>query len=207
MEDLLASIRRAIRDEDQASVRGEGRPVPAPARVERQESRLPGMATPVQSAADDIKLLRDKINSELARADAPQRPAAGAPKPFSSLFRAPQPVAQPAPFRQPQTVRAAAPVLRPRVTEVSDYAPVAPAAPAAVRDPGLVSPRTAQAASSAFGRLSEAAVSRDPVESGFEQMTREMLQPMLRHWLDTHLPSIVERLVREEIERVARRGR
>ena len=38
-------------------------------------------------------------------------------------------------------------------------------------------------------------------------MTREMLQPMLRHWLDTHLPNIVERLVREEIERVARRGR
>jgi len=30
---------------------------------------------------------------------------------------------------------------------------------------------------------------------------------MLKQWLDEHLPSMVERLVREEIERVARRGR
>ncbi|MDP4822440.1 MAG: DUF2497 domain-containing protein, partial [Aestuariivirgaceae bacterium] len=178
-------------------------------RAERQESRLPGMATPVQSAADDIKLLRDKINSELARAEMPPRaaaPAAAAPKSFSSLFRAPQPVARPAPLRQPQAVRAApAPEslrLRPRVAEVTEYAPVEPAP-----DRGLLSPQSANAAASAFGRLSESSLSRDAVESSFEQMTREMLQPMLRHWLDTHLPSIVERLVREEIERVARRGR
>jgi cell pole-organizing protein PopZ len=29
---------------------------------------------------------------------------------------------------------------------------------------------------------------------------------MLKQWLDENLPSLVERLVREEIERVARRG-
>jgi cell pole-organizing protein PopZ len=37
-----------------------------------------------------------------------------------------------------------------------------------------------------------------------EQMTREMLRPMLKTWLDDNLPTIVERLVRSEIERVAR---
>ncbi|MBT9370370.1 DUF2497 domain-containing protein [Rhizobium sp. CSW-27] len=37
-----------------------------------------------------------------------------------------------------------------------------------------------------------------------EDMAREMLQPMLREWLDDNLPTLVERLVREEIERVAR---
>ncbi|TRL38474.1 PopZ family protein [Rhizobium straminoryzae] len=37
-----------------------------------------------------------------------------------------------------------------------------------------------------------------------EDMAREMLQPMLRDWLDDNLPTLVERLVREEIERVAR---
>ena len=32
---------------------------------------------------------------------------------------------------------------------------------------------------------------------------REMLQPMLRVWLDDNLPGMVERLIRTEIERVA----
>ena len=35
-------------------------------------------------------------------------------------------------------------------------------------------------------------------------LTREMLRPMLKAWLDDNLPGIVERLVAAEIERVAR---
>ena len=35
-------------------------------------------------------------------------------------------------------------------------------------------------------------------------LTREMLRPMLKTWLDDNLPGIVERLVSAEIERVAR---
>ena len=34
-------------------------------------------------------------------------------------------------------------------------------------------------------------------------MVRNMLRPMLQTWLDEHLPGIVEKLVREEIARVA----
>lgn len=205
MEDLLASIRRAIRDEDQASARASN---PAPVRTERAEARLPGTPAPVLSPADDIKLLRDKINMELARAEPRKPPAApaAAAKPFTSLFRAPQPVAQPRPAAPPPV--AAEPAaeslrLRPRLPEVSEFAPVAPPAPAA-HEAGLLSPRVAESTAAAFGRLSS---SLNASDHGIEQMTREMLQPMLRHWLDTHLPNIVERLVREEIERVARRGR
>ena len=40
-----------------------------------------------------------------------------------------------------------------------------------------------------------------------ENMTREILRPMLKAWLDENLPSLVERLVRAEIQRVARGGR
>ena len=40
-----------------------------------------------------------------------------------------------------------------------------------------------------------------------EGLMREMLCPVLRTWLDDNLPTIVERLVRSEIERVARRDR
>jgi cell pole-organizing protein PopZ len=35
-------------------------------------------------------------------------------------------------------------------------------------------------------------------------MTEDMLRPLLQDWLDNNLPTLVERLVREEIERVAR---
>ena len=38
-------------------------------------------------------------------------------------------------------------------------------------------------------------------------MMREMLRPMLKSWLDDNLPSLVERLVRAEIQRVARGAR
>ncbi|HXZ01218.1 MAG TPA: DUF2497 domain-containing protein [Stellaceae bacterium] len=37
-----------------------------------------------------------------------------------------------------------------------------------------------------------------------EDLVRELLRPMLRDWLDAHLPSLVERLVREEIQRMSR---
>ena len=39
------------------------------------------------------------------------------------------------------------------------------------------------------------------------QMTEEMVRPMLQDWLDNNLPTLVERLVREEIERVSRGSR
>ncbi|MEJ1978939.1 MAG: DUF2497 domain-containing protein [Acetobacteraceae bacterium] len=35
-----------------------------------------------------------------------------------------------------------------------------------------------------------------------EDLVREEIRPLLKGWLDTHLPPLVERLVRAEIERV-----
>jgi len=43
---------------------------------------------------------------------------------------------------------------------------------------------------------------RDP--EMIERVAREMLRPMLKSWLDDNLPIVVERLVRAEIERIAR---
>ena len=37
-----------------------------------------------------------------------------------------------------------------------------------------------------------------------EDLVKEMLRPMLKAWLDDNLPSMVERIVRAEIERVSR---
>ena len=58
---------------------------------------------------------------------------------------------------------------------------------------------------SAFQALS-ASVQLASAES-IDRHVREMLRPMLKQWLDDNLPVMVERMVRAEIERVARGGR
>jgi uncharacterized protein len=59
----------------------------------------------------------------------------------------------------------------------------------------------------AFRQLSDALLARASGDRSLEEMTRDMLRTMLKQWLDANLPTIVEDMVREEIQRVARRGR
>lgn len=66
----------------------------------------------------------------------------------------------------------------------------------------LMSPATDAMVGSAFGRLANAILSNEA--RTVEDLIKEMLRPMLREWIDDNLPQVVERLVREEIERVAR---
>jgi cell pole-organizing protein PopZ len=66
----------------------------------------------------------------------------------------------------------------------------------------LLSPETDKAVTLSFGALSANLAMRSAELA--EGMVREMLRPMLKQWLDENLPSIVERLVQAEIERVAR---
>jgi uncharacterized protein len=70
----------------------------------------------------------------------------------------------------------------------------------------LLSLQAASAANSAFTRLNDAAAPRLPRDRPLDEMTRDCLRPLLKAWLDENLPGMVERLVREEIARVARRG-
>lgn len=73
--------------------------------------------------------------------------------------------------------------------------------------PPLVSPQTEAHAETAFRQLSDAILARATGDKSLEDMTRDMLKGMLKQWLDANLPAIVEDMVREEIQRVARRGR
>lgn len=66
----------------------------------------------------------------------------------------------------------------------------------------ILSEHTGRQVAAAFGELSDAFASRS--KKTFDEMAEEMLRPMLQDWLDNNLPTLVERLVREEIERVAR---
>lgn len=62
---------------------------------------------------------------------------------------------------------------------------------------------------SALQTLSEPGVAPQIVRSGetsLEGMTRDLLRPMLKDWLDTHLPPIVEAMVEREIMRITKKG-
>ena len=62
---------------------------------------------------------------------------------------------------------------------------------------------------SALQTLSEPGVAPQIVRSGetsLEGLTRELLRPMLKDWLDTHLPPIVEAMVEREIMRITKKG-
>jgi len=79
----------------------------------------------------------------------------------------------------------------------------APAEP----DRSLVAPAVAAAAAASVGTLLQAVAANrlSAVTRGgpsIEDVVRAELRPMLKDWLDAHLPSLVERLVRIEIERV-----
>ena len=43
-------------------------------------------------------------------------------------------------------------------------------------------------------------------ETSLEGLTRELLRPMLKNWLDTNLPVLVEAMVAKEIERITKKG-
>ena len=43
-------------------------------------------------------------------------------------------------------------------------------------------------------------------ETSLEGLTRDLLRPMLKDWLDSHLPALVEAMVAREIERITKKG-
>lgn len=69
----------------------------------------------------------------------------------------------------------------------------------------ILSQATDAAVGSAFGNLSNVLLSNNA--RTLDDLVKEILRPMLKAWLDENLPEMVERLVREEIERVSRNRR
>ena len=82
----------------------------------------------------------------------------------------------------------------------------------AAASPGCIaSPETATAAAGSVTNLVRALTSDRgaQVSSGgptIADLVREEMRPMLKAWLDSNLPPLVERLVRAEIERVISRA-
>jgi uncharacterized protein len=108
------------------------------------------------------------------------------------------------------------------IVEEEQNAAEGPTTGAAPAEPGsaltnagnrLVSEAAAAASLAALSQLhqfeprNEQRVSDIPMGEGqrtIEDMVREMLRPLLKEWLDSNLPHIVERVVQEEVSRLVR---
>ena len=92
------------------------------------------------------------------------------------------------------------PAASPHVVPEPEYVPEPPPVSA---NEGLVGAIAASAAASAFGQLS-AAIQMPADGRTLEDVVRELLRPLLKQWLDSNLPQIVQATVDREVERIAR---
>jgi len=212
MEEILASIRRIIAEDDaDKSLQRSAEP----ARFERA----------ADTAASSSENARDNGETPSAPSDvappheprlSPTDAPAGAPKASrsSTILDLTQSMVSPAEHStEPASGSSRTPEAssRPDPFEAHDAkfddagAPESPAGVAqfAGEQPGgLISSATSAAVDSAFNALAETVLVQNA--RSLEDLVREMLRPMLKVWLDDNLPGLVERLVRAEIERVSR---
>ncbi|CAM5767537.1 PopZ family protein [Bosea minatitlanensis] len=184
MEEILASIRRIISD-DEAKPAGAA---PAPAAPE-----------PEPAVIDDDVLDLGTEAAFVAAPPAEPETAAAADQPEVEAdldFRETEAFGPPAPAAEAAPAEAA---------PIAAAAPRPEPAPQAVDMASLLSDQASSAVTSAFGQLANTVLSNNA--RTLEDLVKDMLKPMLKTWLDDNLPSMVERLVRAEIERVARGGR
>lgn len=198
MEEILASIRRIISEDDAPAETAEAAAPqpdtdPEPDSIEAEVSpalmdETPSMEEPA-SSEEDVLELTDTYEAPAAESigDLDVSPAAEDVDPFpveavsESVFAA-----------QPE---------HPADTTSFD-------APKAY-DP-LVGDSAAASAASAFAGLASSLRKPEPMETStpsgptLDELARALLRPMLKDWLDANLPGIVEAQVRKEVERIAR---
>jgi hypothetical protein len=189
MEEILASIRRIISEDD------------TPAAPEAKAAE-PAPAAPVHAHVEESPALMDQTPSfedeeedeEVLELTQRYEEAVPFPRPVETVgdieaaprgFEAP---AWPEPEPEPIAPRHEAPAFHHDEDEET-----------------LVSERAADTAASAFAGLAQSLMMPKEGRS-LEDLVKELMKPMLKEWLDQNLPSIVEAQVRSEVERIARRG-
>ena len=179
MEEILASIRRIISEDEVPAEEGvgeaepEGEPEPEPdyepmeEAFDEPEPEPEPAPAPVLDDEDDILDLTEP-------------------------YKAPAP--EPAPVFQSDDLEAYAPPPPPRAAP----------APMPVMEEAIVSHVAEVAAASAFGHLAQT-IAMPGHGRTLEDVVRELLRPMLKTWLDENLPTIVQATVDEEVSRISRR--
>lgn len=187
MEEILASIRRIISEDDAPA---EAAPVAAAPQPAPQPAPEPAVAYAPVVEAPPVEEPHAAEEDVLELTEAYEAPAA------ESIGDLDISTAEPFPE---ETVFVEAPAAEP------EYVP----APAPVHE-SLVGDSAAASAASAFAGFASTIRKPDPIEtmggSGptVDELARSLLRPMLKEWLDANLPAIVEAQVRKEVERIAR---
>ncbi len=231
MEEILASIRRIIEDNDSGrrpSVDfGQVKPEPEDDRgdrnvIEVEAFRAELQATKPAAVEPKSEAHAAKPASVAVKPELPKKEAAAtwpsAEPAAPTVPEAPVPAAEVAVPSRP-VASAWTPVSTRAVERMEELAGPAPEEPApvptpklpepivvvgdpAAAKPAIISEQAGRQVSAAFGELNEAYAARN--RKSFDEIATEMLRPMLQDWLDNNLPILVEKLVREEIERIAR---
>lgn len=166
MEEILASIRRIISEDDSGS------PVTA------------------KPAEDDVLVLTEQMVQSAPNGEAGRGAGTPAAAVMASAAAPTEPTSPAMPSMQPALVRQIEPD----------------------GEEGLVSPQIAAASVAALSQIPQHARHQGPgmAVSGdslsVEALVRLALEPMLKSWLDENLQTIVETMVRREIERLAKRA-
>jgi cell pole-organizing protein PopZ len=228
MEEILASIRRIIADDEAKPASAEKpaspsaaakpavmkdippsaiAPAPKPAAAPKPAPPPPPPPAPEPVASnnqDDIDAMLASLDAATPEADI--RPAQ--PEPEADVFELTDEMALPEPAPAAATFSKVEPQDDIEFTEAKasrrqpayepSFESAAPARP-------ILSHSTVSAVESAFNSLANTVLSNNA--RTLEDLVKEMLRPMLKSWLDDNLPGLVERIVKAEIERVSRGGR
>jgi cell pole-organizing protein PopZ len=210
MEEILASIRRIIADDDTTKAPSKAaEPVPPPPPhpvVQRSEPvpPPPPRMVPVEPPRPDPEpeMRQADIDAMLSTLNAAAPPAFEPPAPDILELTESMATEEPSPpvdsFR---TIDGQSDVVFDDRPYEPDPVPP-PSRPATFGGDALLSSATSSAVDSAFNTLAQTVLVQNA--RTLEDLVREMLRPMLKSWLDDNLPGLVERLVRAEIERVSR---
>lgn len=211
MEEILASIRRIIADDETPAAATAAPAATAPAEGNSQDD-IDALFADAGAGSDDAGELDGdvfELTEEMALPD-PHATALAVPSIADDIE-----ITDSMPHDEvpAATAAPAARAFDPATARVEDFQPRGFERDFDARDDGprdlpqaaqqaMLSQSTVSAVESAFNSLASTVLSNNA--RTLEDLVKEMLRPMLKSWLDDNLPTLVERIVRAEIERVSR---
>jgi len=202
MEEILASIRKIISDDEPVAARRQGAAAATSFREVAPE--------PVNDYEDiedaTVGDILDDTDQSMFEAEEAPAPAPAAPTKITGPeFTFEQMLGSVRQTAEVSTTPAPAPVARVAPARTITPVPETPMQSARYAQTALTDEHTADVAAGALGKLiSKMEIAGD---NTIEGLVREMLKPMIKEWLDANLAGIVEEKVEAEVQRIARMAR
>jgi cell pole-organizing protein PopZ len=211
IEEILASIRQIISDDDEVEVK-------------KEDAVEVPLESPVHETSDDVLELteedlieRDEASKEDLTSDDVEETAEEAVVEEIIIEEAVDEAVEEVVDTEPEDVEIE---LRDRLEEIRTAAVDEPEPEPEIKEEPEMPPKnpvpsdilSSSTQAAALGSLNKLA-SKMPINNPrsydgvtLEDIAREMLHPMLREWMDDNLPPMVERIVQKELEKLARRS-